>query len=212
MHIHARIYRNKFSLINSAAASKFNFKIPFPRRHFISCHFLTLEFQKNSCSNQIGHDFHHRAPIYPFVPSIRLKKENSPRSTVGKLIAQLAEIKMEDCYVKGVEIRWYEYARKALTGWCPRPSHHVTVVADSGVVTVPTISNVFHGRSDVLCSSIPGLSHPLTEDPLIVRPCIVMIPSSAPSFSPFRVYQSPCCWNYNDIIKLFRHRGWFEDD
>lgn len=43
---YTRIYRNKFSLINSAAASKFNFKIPFPRRHLISCHFLSLEFQK----------------------------------------------------------------------------------------------------------------------------------------------------------------------
>lgn len=44
--IYTRIYRNKFSLINSAAASKFNFKILFPRHHLVSCHFLSLEFQK----------------------------------------------------------------------------------------------------------------------------------------------------------------------
>lgn len=75
----------------------------------------------------------------------------------------------------------YEYARKAWAGCCPRPGHHVTVVADSGVVTVATISSVFHRSTDALCFPIAGLSRPLTEDPLIVRPCIVMISLSLPS-------------------------------
>lgn len=81
----------------------------------------------------------------------------------------------------------YEYARKAWAGCCPRPGHHVTVVADSGVVTVATISSVFHRSTDALCFPIAGLSRPLTEDPLIVRPCIVMISLSPPPFSLLHV-------------------------
>lgn len=156
-HTHTRthIYRNKFYLINSAAASKFNFKIPFPRRSHLVSHFLSLEFEGTACKSATSTD--------PF------------QETRWKINP---EIKMVDGDVKGH--RNSDTRGKPLTRCCPRPSHRVTVVADSGVVTVPTISNVFHGRSDALCFSIPGLSRPLTEAPLIVRPCIVMISSSAP--------------------------------